>query len=131
MTYLNSSDGTYHNPHKLVAQEIKAGTYGYSAGVPSPTVKAQLMKILRQLPSRKHAVVFLKALDNAKENFQNEDIKNPTCKDVMVEVVGVLEGWIESINYCHADPTDNHKKGKFDDEIGETCNFFKSLGFYY
>jgi hypothetical protein len=131
MTYLNSSDGTYHNPHKLVAQEIKAGTYGYSAGVPSPTVKAQLMEILRQLPSRKHAMVFVDALESAKENLQNEDIQNPTCKDVMVKVVGVLENWIESNNYRYADPTDNHKKGKLDDVIGETCNFFKSLGFYY
>ena len=131
MTYLNSSDGTYHNPHKLVAAEIKAGTYGYSAGVPSLTVKAQLMEILRQLPSRKHAMVFVDALEGAKEKLQNEEIQNPTCKEVMVEVVGVLENWIESNNYRYADPTDNHKKGKLDDVIGETCNFFKSLGFYY
>ena len=97
----------------------------------SSTVKVQLMDILKQLPSRKHAMVFVDALKDAKGNLPNESYENPTLKEVMVEVVGVLENWIEAINYRYADPTDNHKKGEFDDEIGETCDFFKSLGFYY
>ena len=95
------------------------------------TLKPQLMGILNKLPSRKHAMVFVDALANAKFNIQQEDIQDPTLNEVMSEVVGVLEGWIESNNYRYADPTDNHKKGKLDDVIGETCNFFKSLGFYY
>jgi hypothetical protein len=95
------------------------------------TLKPQLMGILNKLPSRKHAMVFVDALANAKFNIQQEDIQDPTLNEVMSEVVGVLEGWIESVNYSLADPTDNHKKSKIDDVVGETCNIFKSLGFNY
>jgi hypothetical protein len=95
------------------------------------TLKPQLMGILNKLPSRKHAMVFVDALADAKFNIQQEGIQDPTLNEVMSEVVGVLEGWIESINYSLADPTDNHKKGKFDDAVGETCNIFKSLGYNY
>lgn len=89
------------------------------------------MGILNKLPSRKHAMVFVDALANAKFNIQQEGIQDPTLNEVMSEVVGVLEGWIESVNYSLADPTDNHKKSKTDDIVGETCNIFKSLGFNY
>jgi hypothetical protein len=130
MAYLNSSDGTYHNPHKDVVAEIKAGTFSWSAGGPSQT-KVELMDILRQLPSRKHAKVFVEAMQIAKYNLKEEGITNPSCREVMNEVVGVLENWIEANCYRYADPTDNHKKGEFDDATGETCEFFKSLGFYY
>jgi len=95
------------------------------------TLKPQLMGILNKLPSRKHAMVFVDALANAKFNIQQEGIQDPTLNEVMSEVVGVLEGWIESVNYSLADPTDNHKKSKIDDVVGETCNIFKSLGFNY
>lgn len=95
------------------------------------TIKAQLVEILRQLPSRKHALVFVDALKEAKGNLPNESYDNPTLQEVLVEVVGVLENWIEAINYKYADPTDSHKKGEFDDEIGETCEFFKNLGYQY
>jgi len=95
------------------------------------TLKPQLMGILNKLPSRKHAMVFVDALANAKFNIQQEDIQDPTLNEIMSEVVGVLEGWIESVNYSLADPTDNHKKSKIDDVVGETCSIFKSLGFYY
>ena len=89
------------------------------------------MGILNKLPSRKHAMVFVDALANAKFNIQQEGIQDPTLNEVMSEVVGVLEGWIESVNYSLADPTDNHKKSKIDDVVGETYSIFKSLGFYY
>jgi hypothetical protein len=95
------------------------------------TLKPQLMGILNKLPSRKHAMVFVDALANAKFNIQQEGIQDPTLNEVMSEVVGVLEGWIESVNYSLADPTDNHKKSKIDDVVGETCNIFKSLGYNY
>jgi hypothetical protein len=95
------------------------------------TLKPQLMGILNKLPSRKHAMVFVDALANAKFNIQQEGIQDPTLNEVMSEVVGVLEGWIESVNYSLADPTDNHKKSKIDDVVGETYSIFKSLGFYY
>lgn len=95
------------------------------------TLKPQLMGILNKLPSRKHAMVFVDALANAKFNIQQEGIQDPTLNEVMSEVVGVLEGWIESVNYSLADPTDNHKKSKVNDVVGETCNIFKSLGYNY
>jgi len=95
------------------------------------TLKLQLMQILNKLPSRKHAMVFVDALKEAEHNIKKEGIVDPTLNEVMSEVVGVLDGWIESINYRYADPTDSHKKGKFDDAIGETFNIFQSLGFNY
>ena len=89
------------------------------------------MAILNKLPSRVHAMVFVDALKDAQHKIQEEGVQNPTLNEVMSEVVGVLEGWIESINYSLADPTDNHKKTKFADAVGETCNIFKSLGYNF
>ena len=114
---------TYYNPHKGVAAEIKAGTYTHSAALTS--TKEKLVKILKYLPSRKHAEVFVSALQDAKQNLQEQNIQNPTINDVILEVIDVLENWIEADNYRYADPTDNHKKGKFEDETSDLLRFLQ------
>jgi hypothetical protein len=95
-------------------------------------LKQKLAEILHLLPSRAHASVFIDALKEVRYNFDKENHpQHASVNEVMVEVVGVLENWIESNNYRYADPTDNHTKGQLDDAIGETCEIFKSFGFYY
>jgi hypothetical protein len=95
-------------------------------------LKQKLADILHLLPSRAHASVFVGALKEVRYNFDQENhAHHASVNEVMSEVVGVLEGWIESVNYSLADPTDNHKKSKIDDVVGETCNIFKSLGYNY
>jgi len=94
-------------------------------------LKLQIMEILNKLPSRKHAMVFVDALKDAEHNIKEEGIVDPTLDEVMVSVVGVLEGWKESVNYSYADPTCNHKKGTHEDAVFETCNIFNNLGYQW
>ena len=95
-------------------------------------LKQKLADILHLLPSRAHASVFVDALKEVRHNFDQENhAHHASVNEVMSEVVGVLEGWIEANNYSLADPLGNHKKGQFDDAIGETCDIFKNLGYNY
>jgi len=96
------------------------------------TLKQKLAEILHLLPSRAHASVFIDALKEVRSNFDKENRpQHASVNEVISEVVGVLENWIEANNCRYANPTDNHKKGQYDDAIGETCEFFKALGYQY
>ena len=100
------------------------------------TLKQQLIEIMRQLPSRKHAKVCKDALANAAYGFGCYDhadkiMPEPTLEEVMAEVLNYLENCIESVNYSYADPTDNHKKSPYEDATFETRNILNNLGYQY
>jgi hypothetical protein len=95
------------------------------------TLKQQLMSIMNQLPSRKHAEVFIDAMVNAKHVLTKENIIDPTLEEVMDQVMAEIDAWISSIEYDYADPTGNHKKGSHEDAIFETRNIFNNLGYNY
>lgn len=100
------------------------------------TLKQELVEIMRKFPSRRHAKVFKDALADAAYGLgcydhANKIVPEPTLEEIMAAVLSYLEGCIESVNYSYADPTDNHKKGPYEDEIFETRNILNNLGYNY